>query len=105
MKKNKISINIISSFNHSNLVGLLKNNKSGIVCLISKTNNKASIVIAVDKKITDKYNAVKMVNFISDLLGGKGGGGRPDMAQSGGSMPDKSEEAINKLKEYIIDIY
>ena len=84
---------------------LLKNNKSGIVCLISKTNNKASIVIAVDKKITDKYNAVKMVNFISDLLGGKGGGGRPDMAQSGGSMPDKSEEAINKLKEYIIDIY
>ena len=83
---------------------LLKNNKSGIVCLISKINNKASIVIAVDKKITDKYNAVKMVNFISDLLGGKGGGGRPDMAQSGGSMPDKSEEAIKKLKEYIIDI-
>ena len=83
---------------------LLKNNKSGIVCLISKINNKASIVIAVDKKITDKYNAVKMVNFISELLGGKGGGGRPDMAQSGGSMPDKSEEAIKKLKEYIIDI-
>ena len=83
---------------------LLKNNKSGIVCLISKINNKASIVIAVDKKITDKYSAVKMVNFIADLLGGKGGGGRSDMAQSGGSMPHKSEEAINKLKEYIIDI-
>jgi alanyl-tRNA synthetase len=45
-----------------------------------------------------------MVNFIADLLGGKGGGGRSDMAQSGGSMPHKSEEAINKLKEYIIDI-
>ncbi len=83
---------------------LLKNNQSGIVCLISKVNNKASIVIAVDKKITDKYSAVKMVNFIADLLGGKGGGGRSDMAQSGGSMPHKSEEAINKLKEYIIDI-
>jgi alanyl-tRNA synthetase len=83
---------------------LLKNNKSGIVCLISKVNNKASIVITVDKKITDKYSAVKMVNFIAGLLGGKGGGGRSDMAQSGGSMPHKSEEAINKLKEYIMDI-
>ena len=51
--------------------------------------------------IISKFNAVDMVNFISKILGGKGGGGRPDMAQSGGSLPDNSELAIQKLKDYI----
>ena len=54
--------------------------------------------------IISKFNAVDMVNFISKTLGGKGGGGRPDMAQSGGSMPDNSEIAIQKLKSYINNI-
>ncbi|MGY9060470.1 MAG: DHHA1 domain-containing protein, partial [Candidatus Puniceispirillales bacterium] len=80
---------------------LLKKNQSEIVCLISKIDNKASLVIAVDKMIISKFNAVDMVNFISKILGGKGGGGRPDMAQSGGSLPDNSELAIQKLKDYI----
>ena len=79
----------------------LKKNQSEIVCLISKIDNKASLVIAVDKMIISKFNAVDMVNFISKILGGKGGGGRPDMAQSGGSLPDNSELAIQKLKDYI----
>ena len=42
-----------------------------------------------------------MVNKVSVILGGSGGGGRPDMAQSGGSDPKNSLQAINKLKEYI----
>ena len=42
-----------------------------------------------------------MVNQASVILGGKGGGGRPDMAQSGGSVPKNSLQAINKLKEFI----
>ena len=82
----------------------LKKNQSGIVCLISKIDNKASLVIAVDKMIISKFNAVDMVNFISKILGGKGGGGRPDMAQSGGSLPENSELAIKKLKDYINNI-
>ena len=83
---------------------LLKKNQSGIVCLISKIDNKASLVIAVDKMIVSKFNAVEMVNFISEVLGGNGGGGRPEMAQSGGSLPDNSELAIKKLKDYINNI-
>jgi alanyl-tRNA synthetase len=42
-----------------------------------------------------------MVKNVSETLGGKGGGGRPDMAQSGGSSPEQSDKAIEMLKEYI----
>ena len=42
-----------------------------------------------------------MVNEVSTILGGKGGGGRPDMAQSGGSYPKNSFQAVNKIKDYI----
>ena len=42
-----------------------------------------------------------MVKHVSEILGGKGGGGRPDMAQSGGSSPENSIQAIQMLKEYI----
>jgi alanyl-tRNA synthetase len=80
---------------------ILKNSESKIVCLISKIDNKASIVIAVNKDYTEKYSAVEMVKHVSETLGGKGGGGRPDMAQSGGSSPEKSDKAIEMLKEYI----
>jgi alanyl-tRNA synthetase len=85
----------------SNAETLIKNNKSDIVCLISKIDDKASVVIAVEKKMTKKISAVEMVKEVSDILGGKGGGGRPDMAQSGGSTPENSLLAIETLKKYI----
>ena len=66
-----------------------------------RDSNKASVVIAVDKSLTSKFSAVEMVNEVSSILGGKGGGGRPDMAQSGGSDPKNSQQAINKIKDYI----
>jgi alanyl-tRNA synthetase len=84
-----------------NAENFIRNNNSNIVCLISKIDNKASIVIAVEKTFTSKINAVEMVNEVSAVLGGKGGGGRPDMAQSGGSEPQNSLKAIDKLKDYI----
>ena len=84
-----------------NAENFIKNNKSNIVCLISKIDNKASIVVAVDKSLTSKFSAVEMVNEVSAILGGKGGGGRPDMAQSGGSDPINSLHAIDKIKDYI----
>ena len=80
---------------------MLKENEGGIVCVISKIGGKASIVVAVDKKITNKINAVELVNMVSITLGGKGGGGRPDMAQSGGPLSKKSELAIQKLRDFI----
>ncbi len=85
----------------SNAEKLIKNNKSDIVCLISKIDSKASLVIAVEKKLAEKISAVEMVKEVSTILGGKGGGGRADMAQSGGSSPENSSLAIESLKKYI----
>ncbi len=85
----------------SNAEKLIKSNKSDIVCLISKIDSKASLVIAVEKKLAEKISAVEMVKEVSTILGGKGGGGRADMAQSGGSSPQNSTLAIESLKKYI----
>ena len=80
---------------------LLKNSNANIVCLISKVDNKASIVITVDKMTTKTLSAVDLVKEASVILGGKGGGGRPDMAQSGGASPEKALSAIETIKDYI----
>src|SRR6056300_359888 len=83
---------------------ILKSGGIDIVCLISKINNKASIVISVKNSLTDNISAIDLVNIVSKTLGGKGGGGRPDMAQSGGSNPEKSLDAIKLLKEHILNL-
>ena len=83
---------------------IIKSGDANIVCLISKINDKASIVISIEKSLSQKISAVDLVNFVSNTLGGKGGGGRPDMAQSGGSNPEKSAEAIDLLKNYILKL-
>ena len=83
---------------------ILKSWDIDIVCLISKINNKASIVISVKNSLTDNISAIDLVNIVSKTLGGKGGGGRPDMAQSGGSNPEKSLDAIKLLKEHILNL-
>ena len=83
---------------------VIKSGDANIVCLISKINDKASIVISIEKSLSQKISAVDLVNFVSKTLGGKGGGGRSDMAQSGGSNPEKSSEAIDLLKNYILKL-
>ena len=83
---------------------IIKSGDANIVCLISKINDKASIVISIEKSLSQNISAVDLVNFVSNTLGGKGGGGRPDMAQSGGSNPEKSSEAIDLLKSYILKL-
>ena len=79
----------------------LKNSNANIVCLISKVDNKASIVITVDQMTTKTLSAVDLVKEASVVLGGKGGGGRPDMAQSGGASSEKALSAIETIKNYI----
>ena len=72
--------------------------KSGVVALISTEEKKASIVIGVTDDLTGKINAVDLVRKASVILGGQGGGGRPDMAQAGGSNPSKAQEALEEIK-------
>ncbi|MFT8979012.1 DHHA1 domain-containing protein, partial [Gluconobacter oxydans] len=65
---------------------------SGVVALMSNADGRGSIVIAVTKDLTDRLDAVKLVREASALMGGKGGGGRPDMAQAGG--PNADSDAV-----------
>ena len=69
-----------------------------VVCLIARADDKASIVVAVSAEAVDSFNAVELVKIGSAALGGKGGGGRPDMAQAGGPEADKADAALAEIK-------
>ena len=74
---------------------------SGVVIIISTLENKASIVIGVTQDISDKFNAIELTKVGVEVLGGKGGGGRPDMAQGGGPNYKKAAEAIDNIIQLI----
>ncbi|MEC8274259.1 MAG: DHHA1 domain-containing protein, partial [Pseudomonadota bacterium] len=76
---------------------------SGVVALIGTEGGKASIVAAVGPDHQDRYNAVELVRAASAAVGGKGGGGRPDMAQAGGPDTAKAEAGIDAMRALIQD--
>ena len=80
---------------------LLNSKKLDIVCILSKFNNKVSSVVTINKAIIKKFNAVELVNIISENVEGGKGGGRPDMAQAGGQNIKKIDTALEKLKQFI----
>ena len=82
---------------------MLKKNKLDVVCIVSTINEKVSCVVNIRKEITNKLNAVELVNLISNKVDGKPGGGRPDMAQSGGQNVKGVQNAIIQLKKYLIN--
>ena len=75
---------------------------SGIVILVSTSDDgKGAVVVAVTADLTSKFNAVDLVKAASAPMGGKGGGGRPDMAQAGGPDGAKAAEALAAAKAVI----
>ncbi len=71
---------------------------SGVVTLIGVSDDgKASAVVAVTEDLVGRFSAVDLVRVVSAALGGKGGGGRPDMAQAGGPDGAKADEAIEAI--------
>ena len=75
---------------------------SGIIVLATASeDNKASIVVGVSKDLTAKYSAIDLVKIASEVVGGKGGGGRPDMAQAGGPNAEFIADAIEAVKKAI----
>ena len=72
---------------------------SGVVVFVGAgEDGKASVVVAVTDDLTERFSAVDLVRLASAALGGKGGGGRPDMAQAGGPDGSKAEAAIAAVK-------
>ena len=74
---------------------------SGIVIVISTLGNKASLVVGVTNDISDKFDATEFTQAGVEILGGKGGGGRADMAQGGGPHYKKAEEVIKVISNLI----
>ncbi|MGE4046418.1 MAG: alanine--tRNA ligase [Acetobacteraceae bacterium] len=71
---------------------------SGIVALVSTAEGKASIVVGVSKDLTGRFSAVDLVRTASAAVGGKGGGGRPDMAQAGGPDGARADAALDAVR-------
>jgi alanyl-tRNA synthetase len=71
---------------------------SGVVALVSTAEGKASIVVGVSKDLTSKVSAVDLVRAASAAVGGKGGGGRPDMAQAGGPDATQADGALAAIR-------
>jgi alanyl-tRNA synthetase len=71
---------------------------SGVVALVATGEGKAAIVVGVTDDLTNDHSAVELVRAGSAALGGKGGGGRPDMAQAGGPDATKAADAIDAVK-------
>ncbi|MFL6828552.1 MAG: DHHA1 domain-containing protein, partial [Bradyrhizobium sp.] len=75
---------------------------SGVVAIVGVTEDgKAGVVVGVTSDLTSRYNAVDLVRVASEALGGKGGGGRPDMAQAGGPDGSKADAALAAIEKAI----
>lgn len=75
---------------------------SGVVVMISSSEDgKAGVVVGVTDDLTARVSAVDLVRAASAALGGKGGGGRPDMAQAGGPDGSKSADAVAAIEAMI----
>ncbi len=73
---------------------------SGIILLGSQADDKAMLLCLVTKDLTDRYHAGNIIKEIAPIVGGSGGG-RPDMAQAGGSKPENLKQAIERLQELV----
>ena len=98
----KFSGQVIEGLDAKELRGLLDQEKqrmgSGIAAIVVVNEGRASIAAAVTEDLVGRFSAVDLVRAGVEALGGKGGGGRPDMAQGGGPDGAKAAEAIGAVK-------
>ncbi|MEN8708938.1 MAG: alanine--tRNA ligase [Paracoccaceae bacterium] len=74
---------------------------SAIVMLIADTGDKAAVAIGVSADLTSKVNAGDLVRLATPVMGGKGGGGRSDMAQGGAASADNASDAIAAIEAHL----
>ena len=78
-----------------------KDIKQGIVVGFAVDEEKVGVAIGITNELTKKYDAVSLVKIASEVLGGKGGGGRKDFAQAGGTEKNKIEDAFKAVSKKI----
>jgi alanyl-tRNA synthetase len=98
----KLSARLLEGTAPKDLRGLADDLKkqlgSGVVALIAVNEGKAALVVAVTDDLTERFSAVELVRVGAEVLGGKGGGGRPDMAQAGGPDGAKTDAAFDAIE-------
>jgi alanyl-tRNA synthetase len=73
---------------------------SGVVALVAVSEDgKGAVVVGVTDDLTERYSAIDLVRTGSAALGGKGGGGRPDMAQAGGPDGARAKDALAAIEQ------
>jgi alanyl-tRNA synthetase len=77
---------------------------SGVVGFVATADGKASIVVGVTDDLTSRISAVDLVRVAAEALGGKGGGGRPDMAQAGGPDAGKGADALAAIEKRLSEL-
>jgi alanyl-tRNA synthetase len=72
---------------------------SGVVAFVTVAEGKASLVVGVTPDLTARVSAVDLVRAGAEAVGGKGGGGRPDMAQAGGPDGSRAKDALAAIEQ------
>ena len=83
------------------MVDDLKQSGEGIYAVVAVNEGKASLVVGVTESLLTSNNAVDLVKCGAEALGGKGGGGRPDLAQAGGPDGSKADDALSAIEQAI----
>ncbi|GER03564.1 hypothetical protein JCM17846_12460 [Iodidimonas nitroreducens] len=98
---------VLQGINPRDLRGLADDHKkklgSGVVALIAVNEDKAAVLVGVTDDLMDRLSAVDLVRAGAMAVGGKGGGGRPDMAQAGGPDGGKADQAMTAIRQAILD--
>ena len=99
----KLLARTVMGLNPKDLRGLIDDGKkqigSGVVAIIGVSEDgKAGLAVGVTDDLTKRINAVDLVKVGAEALGGKGGGGRPDLAQAGGPDGSKAESALKAIE-------
>ena len=75
--------------------------KEGIIIVYAVNENKVGLDVGVTKGLENKFDAVKLIKTGSEIIGGKGGGGRADFAQAGGILENKIQDSFESIKKLI----
>jgi len=74
---------------------------SGVVAVVAKSEGKGALIITVTDDLIQKISAVELVKSAAEILGARGGGGKPNFAQTGGPNGDKLDEVVAKIRQII----
>jgi alanyl-tRNA synthetase len=101
----KVLARILKGLNPKDLRGAIDEGKaqvgSGVVALVAVNDGKAAVGVGVTDDLADKLDAVDLVKAGVAVLGGKGGGGRADMAQGGGPNGEKADDALDAIRKAV----